>query len=1130
MDFEEATEFLSFFDWKELFLETRGLDQPDGRQLFQYRLSDNEFGLLEDFLRSKIATLLLNNTLQYVGSRPGFPDLFVMFGAEWWRRRYDGSGFSWEPILSDLNADSVEWHQYDRSECVRSGLAAWKLQILQTGGFKFLGAVAVQGGLPMRLLAEARGRVGHAIGLVLKQAKTNSVSYQELQGWVESVQTILPKSYRQAVIFNLLADIAWTVLDLKQRAGLSSGQDAIAQLNRSIPDWRDKFPLPVDDNHARALIEQLVREAATIKVQRQKITLPVERVLVRDEDDKWQLRSSVDLPDTIDSNQLATLFVASEDELPRTAELSLTVAGVSRQTNIRKTAGHDKFRVSRQPWEISGDPATQEHVLKLTAPDGRSWSCTAPRGSSLDETLPWVFSANEGALSLIRQGGGSVVETEACVVTPSTWRITTQPNSEALLVGEVVGQECSVHRIKGIVSASDIAGNEFRIRTGNAAATRESYEWRGDRQWFPFINPPMAFRGEPTLYSVDEEGNQRRLQGEIGCNVIAAPNSRLRIGPVYLRYPATGELKQRTRMLLLPPESKVEFEANDPTSGSILLKGWKASSARVVTPGVNLTHASLDNDLILNLEVAPESRTPDHVDLEVHWKHTTTPVQLSLPFPAKGVRGFKGDGREIESRDRIAVQQLLGTRLVIVGASRASQKLLRLRTSNQDIYRRYVLKTSAESLSTEIRLSDYRPDIEQLLTIDDNPDSTVQLSIELKGREGYSLTIAPHEAWPQRDESKISIAFATQGEPANPDENGVQVRAIRLESPGDEPAQLTEVECEDPDSRSWDFVPNMQEPGCWLIYPPRASTQTFRPTLWNVSGGEAAVSNEYVSAIATPEVAARLTALDGLIEALAADFSHPNWIEVEQLAEQVGHLPLATFDLWRRFAQSSRGMAALALRFGNLKAEFLYRFAHELPFSWETVAWHDWRSGAHLSERYCKEIFPEDAYRAVFDSFFKSRIDSFSAEFGGLFYVLGILSADYFEDARNDVARLKIGGQMASGWLFQGENSSLMKLRRSHYGDNEEWPSSFTELVSESRNDPAIAKYMCSERLGFQDSVINLPLLVASQLALNKTTGWFRDAAMIHALRTHRAFDPDWFDEAFNQTIARCLADALLDH
>src|SRR5262249_47720060 len=153
--------------------------------------------------------------------------------------------------------------------------------------------------------------------------------------------------------------------------------------------------------------------------------------------------------------------------------------------------------------------------------------------------------------------------------------------------------------------------------------------------------------------------------------------------------------------------------------------------------------------------------------------------------------------------------------------------------------------------------------------------------------------------------------------------------------------------------------------------------------------------------------------------------------------------------------------------------------------------------------------------------FLKSRIDSLAAEFGSLAYVLGILSADYFESARLEAAGLRIVGRTANDRLFRGSSSSLMNLRRTHYGDKEEWPCSFLDLISESRNTSGIAEYMCLDRLGFQDSVINLPLVLSSQMVLNKTADWFRDPALIHALRTHRAFDPDWFDEAFNQTIAQ---------
>ena len=67
---------------------------------------------------------------------------------------------------------------------------------------------------------------------------------------------------------------------------------------------------------------------------------------------------------------------------------------------------------------------------------------------------------------------------------------------------------------------------------------------------------------------------------------------------------------------------------------------------------------------------------------------------------------------------------------------------------------------------------------------------------------------------------------------------------------------------------------------------------------------------------------------------LASDFLNEDWEKVEQLAGQVGHLPLPTLDIWRRFAHSPRGMAALALRLSSLKPEFITRFSQELPFAW----------------------------------------------------------------------------------------------------------------------------------------------------------------------------------------------------
>ena len=134
-------------------LKKRDLDKPDGRQLYQYRITAAEFGELEFFLKQYISVGQSYLGLSGLAKRSRFPILFVLYGAEWWRRRYDGSGYSWEGILRDIGANAEEWNHLQRSECVKEGLRLWQLRTLDGTRFKFLGSIALQGGLAIKPLA-----------------------------------------------------------------------------------------------------------------------------------------------------------------------------------------------------------------------------------------------------------------------------------------------------------------------------------------------------------------------------------------------------------------------------------------------------------------------------------------------------------------------------------------------------------------------------------------------------------------------------------------------------------------------------------------------------------------------------------------------------------------------------------------------------------------------------------------------------------------------------------------------------------------------------------------------------------------------------------------------------------------
>lgn len=1121
----QTNENITLSEWTNELLSRRELQEPDGRHLYQYRITDAEFNELETILKRYISVGQYHLGFSNLAKRTNFPILFVLYGAEWWRRRYDGSGFSWDGILSDLGANLDEWNPSQRSECVRVGLRAWDLRILQDSGFRFLGSIAIQGGLPMKPLAEARGGIGQLLGRVLRAANNRLVDPIDIQGWVESLQHWLPKSYRQQAIFVLLAEVAWTVLMLKQKAGLDSNIDAISRLDSKIPDWRNKFPLPIEDDQARQLIEQLVREAATIRLQKPSVCLPVERFLKSVSDGEWEIFSDIDLPDTIEAQKLAKLFEVETDELPRFADLSIIAGDKARTAAIRKMAGNNSFRIEGATWDFSGATALDEHLLKLNSTDGRTWTAPAMKGQQLEHDLPWIFSVENFTYSFIRQGAGGVTGNEVIIVLPPNWKISENLTNGAVKIGFLKDSLGSIYRVTETIFVENEIGSRCKISIRNAEAATENFDWRGRRWWLDFISPSVAFKGKPNLFRVDEDGNAFKINSAINCTAIGAPDSNHWLGPVTLSYSANGELKHKSRMTLLPQDASLSLDFGDALSGEIVFDKWQVSEATVITPNVNFTRHIEGDSLILKVSVSPEFRAPDQVTVELFWRHTSTSVRLAVPFPSKGIRAFDSRGNELNDGSLLAHNQLFGVRLSVLSGGISKKIQLTLQTNKGGLSRNHYLQTLPGAISLEVRLSDYLMDIDHLLSLNDSPDSKVKISLSIGNEESFSLNIARYATVIERSEENVLIA-TEDFEQSGSKINELPVFAIRLEDPNEEPTIL-QINDEVFEGKSqWIFSPNDRKPGAWLIYPGAAAEIDFRPTLWTIPG-ELTDDGELARAINFSDQSDRNKALDQLIVKMAEDFAHSGWEEITRLAELIGHLPLTTLDIWRRFARSASGMAALAFRYGKFPEGFISRFENELPFSWEVIPFSVWKAAISRSFEYCRELFGEEIGKSIFDAHAQRRIHILTARHGGLSFLLGIASMEFFPETQKDCQILRTLEDYARQQLFSGEHSHLQNLLRIHADD--EWVADSDNLLEKKWENPHLNRYFYTDNLIFQNPVINTPLLLAAEAVMGGSASWLKNPAKIHLLRTFRFFDPEWFDEAYNWTVARCLADGLLD-
>ena len=1126
--------------WKRAFLSRRGLDQPTGSLLYSYRVDGDEFTDLEGLLKERLGQYLKWYSLGDIPSRiTQFPALFVLYAAEWWRRQYDGSGWSWEPIVASLGAPANGWSQAQRSDCVERGLADWRLGVRDTHGLRFLGSVAFNGGLPMQLLATARGNIGSVLNRVLRLAATGNADPTDIQGWIASMGSYLPQAYRQQEIYVLLTEVVLTLLRLKASARLI-GKDAIPELDKRYSHWRNLFPFPIEDAHAQGLLDQLVNDAAAVRPIRTAARITLERQLEQLGDGPWRLRAGIELPELIGVSELGRLFSADVSALPRLLNLRVVRGVGTIEMQVRRLAGQERYRIDRRPIEGSQTDAAAAHTLALHAADGSTWHATVTKGESLETDLPWIFAAssnNAHILTLIRQGSGAISGRECWVCAPSNWLVQADEGSELAAVGELPALARSVTRVSGSVRFDDRAGVVYRVRTGNAAVVEESLEWRGERVWETFSAPVIAFRGIPKLYRLSDEGlAQPAAGGPVVWRLIgsrATPTSKPQHGPVEATWVVGGEVRLRQRLVVLPAESSERLESGaTPLEGRIVLN-WAATSARSRTEGVTCVCQRTGNSLAVNLVWRGVGSPPEWVELEVLWQENPQPAVVRFAFPALGARAFDATGRQLGSGTVLSIDKLAGVRLVaFLGAT--SRALLELRAGKAmgtggrlTVLRE--IKAPAGSNRVEVRLLDYLAELQRILANSDALDAVVTATVRPTGDSGVSIGISRYGAGMQRDKGSFTVLLdpATSIRLSADELARVQLNALRLDRPGDEPIPLKQLESSGVPTGTWRLDPNMLTPGPWFIFPARDSEVNSRPLLWPIEG-VTNTESDFANALALSEQAERYAALDDVVVTLSANFADPGWADIERLAAHLGHLPLSSLDVWRRFATSYQGMASLAFRIGTLPTGIVGRFATELPFLWELVPFAAWRVSIQALREQCLTWYGDADGAKVFDQHLARRIQDLSSSEHSLRALLesardavtGVISKDVA------AAQLPMMSVTFAEQLFRGEGCRLQQFLRSNA--QAQWPGGVVGEIRAARRSSREVEYLCQGEYDFRDDAINLPILLALQSVTGEGRDWLSKPETIPLLRVHQAFDPDWFADAFDLTVARCLSTGLL--
>lgn len=245
-------------DWLKYFLFNK---QQDGRALYRYRMSDDEFANLHEMLEISAAF-----GVEGISRFSGWNAAFVIYAAEWWRRNYDGGAWSWEKIFASFDADANGISAGQRNLIVELGLNYWQRPVrIINGRSRYLGTIATEGGLPLKQLNNNNWLsklFKHAIPHYLRLYNADIIDAIDI---IRAYADHLPQNYQNDPIYAILADMVCIVATLKTDYQLADKQNPVEYLNQAVPDWQAKFPLPINDQVALALLTDMINTAVQVE-------------------------------------------------------------------------------------------------------------------------------------------------------------------------------------------------------------------------------------------------------------------------------------------------------------------------------------------------------------------------------------------------------------------------------------------------------------------------------------------------------------------------------------------------------------------------------------------------------------------------------------------------------------------------------------------------------------------------------------------------------------------------------------------------------------------------------------------------------------------------------------------------
>lgn len=1108
--------------WVNALLDRHDLPTPDGRPLYQYRVTDEEFEALSQSL--KLSAFF---GVQNAGNILLWDAALVFYGAEWWRRYYQGH-WGWEGIFESLGMDYRELSTQQRNALVIQGLQRWRREVkVINGSRRMLGTVATEGGLPLNQLRESGGWLERVMKTVLQRHLSRGFAIGRL---LEGFREYIPQSFQCDEALNILEDMLATVVALRSEYQLAEQQEPVAWLDRQRPHWRDDFPLPINDEVGLSLLTGLIQTASSAREQPANST-PFEMVrqLTSPELPMAALIAEMDVPQFLDPDAFE-LTSAQRQRLLQANSIELVcVDGLGQarpwSRGIRTVLNQrPMFRLMGNKLRWQGEQAEQECRVFVRTQGQEVAELAVLGGSKLNRSEPWLFRWQDNQCHLAGTASHAIKDTEGLVYIPSLLAI--HPEQDATITPMAPFAEGRLYRLQGTTLVTT-AEERYRLSTGK----RDSLDWyqlTGNR--YPYASVPYEiYIGYPKVKRVNALTGSSSATGLSGARPVAKPIGQTVAWQPLERVPpgcyevrvqdADDNILMRKRIgildgslsiTLLPDRQKVNH-------GLIKLDGLKGVEISVDREGGVQLKTAVDGDGIALDVTALGAMPPRCINARVLFKHHQLDMMLQLPFPCGGALLFNPQDEVQSPGQALFLFQLWGYRVRLFSGHEVSQATVTLSLQDpsnpsvgKELYLTWPLVLSASG--SEFAINDWRDDINDLLRVSTSLDAAVKITFELNRQTVLTLMVKQYdsELTPDKVTGRLCLNGAAIAYHTTEELSQLTLFPMLLTQPEQNEGALPPFTSEQVVFGEWLFMPEKRCPGPWLIYPSPDADIHVRPLLWCIPAEtrldlEGRAVTSLAQAVAIADLHQREQAIGQVLSSMARDFNHKGWHYLNHLWRKTSHLPMATFDIWRVAVSIPVFMASLLL---HGRQDILDKLNNELPILWESISLHDWKSAFDGLQTHYQTIMQDDPELNSF--IVNKRISEIEQLSASTSIVAHILKNELLKQQTDELLAFQRMPEAFAQAALESYHQQL--LRR----DDLPWPRMLEHVIRAAAGQLPQAALSCLKiHHNHQTSTILLPAVLAWQSVTGSRDLGGTPAELFNIKRI-KNFDTEWFSQSFN--------------